>query len=706
MRDRNHEFANERGNLPLGGELKVTQAQVFERDSMEVEISRRRSEILLRATLDSIDDGVLVVSKSGHVSHYNAKFIKLWSIPAGLLDQRENQTLLECAATQLVDPAAFLGSFEEIDASQGSTHDLLHFKDGRIIERSFAPLDLVDDEPARMWLFRDVTASINAVDALRTSQELLSESQRAAQIGSWDLDLATGILVWSEECYRHFGYCPGEIQPSHALLLDRLVVAEDRALLEQHHAATLAAGALAQPLEFRIRRTDGSLRWLRVTGGVKCDAFGMPLRFLGTQQDITERKKNEEERLELERRLLHAQKLESLGLLAGGIAHDFNNLLSVILGNLDLARLEYGPDAQVHPYLSQAILAAQKATVLTHQMLAYSGRAHANRSTINLNAIVQDNALLLQTSASKLVSIDLALDQYLPPMVGNPAQIQQLIMNLMINAAEAIGDRSGTITLKSSRMDYDRQQLQSGRIEEPPAPGTFTCLDITDTGCGMDPTTVQRLFEPFFTTKARGRGLGMSAILGIVRSHRGTIFVDSTVGTGTTIRVLFPFAGEPPSVNSMPQWSGARGAESHAELPATRGFILVVDDEDAVRDVCARMLRKMSWRVLTAADGHQAIETFRTHAANITCVIVDLSMPDMNGVAACREIRKIKDDALVILSSGYTSEQPSVHHTIAEGFSGFIQKPYDVQALENEIHRVLSGAGISARTGAHSNTTR
>ena len=262
-------------------------------------------------------------------------------------------------------------------------------------------------------------------------------------------------------------------------------------------------------------------------------------------------------------------------------------------------------------------------------------------------------------------------------------------MNLITNASEAIGDRAGVITLATGVMDCGAEYLRKSRADEIPQPGRFVYVSVADTGCGMDSFTLQRLFDPFFTTKFMGRGLGMSAILGIVRGHKGAILVDSEVGRGSSIQVLFPVVEEAASAGIAEAPVLTSGESGAGKDPRAKGTILLVDDEEMVRLVCQRMLDHDGWRVLAAASGSEAIQVFRRSAPEVTCVLLDLSMPEMDGMAVFRELRAIRPDVKVILSSGYSSDQGEGHTLLEAGLDGFIQKPYTVDSFRRELVRVL-----------------
>ena len=405
-------------------------------------------------------------------------------------------------------------------------------------------------------------------------------------------------------------------------------------------------------------------------------------------RDITERKRAEEKEREMERRLLHTQKLESLGVLAGGIAHDFNNLLTAILGNMDLALDDLSPLSPARRSIEDAINATKRAETLTRQMLAYSGKGRFIVNDMDLSELVEENAHLLKAALSKSTILSLHLGRELPPISADAGQIQQVVMNLITNASESLGEQAGIVALSTGAMDCDDAYLNRSRTEDKPPAGRFVWLEVTDTGCGMDEETQQRIFDPFFTTKFTGRGLGMSAVLGIVRGHQGAITVESEVGKGTTIRVLFPVSKMAPVERGRKE-KAARGRIRDAGMPPLSCTVLVVDDEEMVRRPCAAMVEHAGYRALTAANGDKAVALFRDHADEIVCVILDLTMPGMDGVATFEALRAIKPDVKVILSSGY-NEQQATQRFSRQGLAGFIKKPYEMETLLAELGRVAA----------------
>jgi signal transduction histidine kinase len=398
-------------------------------------------------------------------------------------------------------------------------------------------------------------------------------------------------------------------------------------------------------------------------------------------RDITARKRAEEEQAKLREQMQEVQKLESLGVLAGGIAHDFNNLLMAILGNADLALFTLSPASPVRHNLEEIVRASQRAADLCRQMLAYSGKGRFVVGRYDLSEIVREMAQMLKISVSKKATLRYFFAPDLPPVEVDATQMRQVIMNLITNASEALGDQSGSISVYTGVMDCDRAYLADSYLDDKLPEGEYVYLEVADTGSGMDEETRRRIFDPFFTTKFTGRGLGLAAVLGIVRGHQGAIKVYSEVGRGTAFKVLLP-AREWVLGDREP-----RAAQSTQTLAGGR-TILLVDDDPEVRNVGSEMLERLGFRVLTAADGEEGLKVFQAYGGEIDCVILDLTMPEMGGEEVFRELRRLGSDARVILSSGY-NEQDVTQRFVGKGLAGFLQKPYTVATLQEVINRVL-----------------
>jgi len=389
-------------------------------------------------------------------------------------------------------------------------------------------------------------------------------------------------------------------------------------------------------------------------------------------RDLTEERKQSQE-------MEHTQRLESLGVLAGGIAHDFNNILTAIMGNAALAGRQMPDTSPVRPLLSRIEDASQRAADLCQQMLAYSGKGKFIVKPVELSMLVEDMTRLMEVSIQKNVVIKYHLAENLPTVEADEAQLQQVILNLITNANEAIGSNSGVISFATGVMHADSAYLEHTVSGEMLAEGRYVYIEVSDTGCGMDKETVQKMFDPFFTTKFTGRGLGMSAVLGIVRGHHGALQVYSEPGKGTTFKMLLPA-----SEQALP----AEQAVALADARNGNGVILIVDDEDTIREVASLMLEYSGFSVLTAKNGLEALEVYRSHQQDIVGVLMDMTMPKMDGKACFRELRHINPDVKVVLSSGY-NEQEATSQFAGQGLAGFIQKPYSQETLIDIMHKAI-----------------
>lgn len=397
-------------------------------------------------------------------------------------------------------------------------------------------------------------------------------------------------------------------------------------------------------------------------------------------RDVTESRRGERQRLELERKILEAQKLESLGVLAGGVAHDFNNLLVAIMGNAGLAQMELHTNpVAVAGYLKDVETAAMRAADLARQMLAYSGKGNFVLELIDLSVLVTEMMSLLGASMPRKVSLEYDLPAGLPKVHGDATQIRQVVMNLAINGAEAIGDSAGKVQVKAGRFTATQDHLAGMFPGGDAQPGDFVYLDVIDNGAGMDQTTLSRIFEPFFSTKFTGRGLGLAAVLGIVRTHGGALSVQSAPGHGTTFRMLLPVTRVPASMETPPA-----SPEASSTVP---GAVLVVDDEPAVRAVAQGMLRRLGIESICAASGEEALGALQRERERISLLLMDMTMPGIPGDAVARRIRDGGEAVPIVLMSGYTEADAAPH--LAPAVDGFLQKPFTLAELRGAIGEAL-----------------
>jgi PAS domain S-box-containing protein len=521
-----------------------------------------------------------------------------------------------------------------------------------------------------------------AEEALRSSEAFLSMTQRVGNVGSWQWDLRTNRVRWSECMFSLYGLSPDQFDGT--LSGATSTTHPDDVPAMQECIRKLVEESIGSPFEYRVIRQSGEIGYLWGLGEVIRDASGAATHVVGTVVDMTARKQAEAERQKLAMQIQQAQKLESLGVLAGGIAHDFNNILTGILGYADLALQELPAHAPARHLIGEAAKGARRAADLTNQLLAYSGKGRFVLSALNLNEVVKDMAQLLQVSIPKKCELRYNFMANLPAIEADPSQVRQIVMNLIINAAEAIGDRSGVIALTTGVMDCDQVCLTETYLHEGAPTGLYVYLEVADTGCGMSDETRARIFEPFFTSKFTGRGLGLAAVLGIVRGHHGLINVQSELGKGTTFKIAFPATSASASIEPSrsavgPTWRG-------------HGVILVVDDEESIRSLAKRMLERMGFAVVTANDGREALDIFRKQPNEIRLVLLDMTMPRLDGEETFRELCRIRGDIKAILSSGY-DEQSATSRFTGKGLTGFVQKPYTYEQLMTACRTALGNEG-------------
>ncbi len=384
-----------------------------------------------------------------------------------------------------------------------------------------------------------------------------------------------------------------------------------------------------------------------------------------------------EERVAIERRLLETQRLESLGLLAGGVAHDFNNLLVGIIGNTSLALSEIEPASPIRPYLQAIELAGQQASDLARQMLAYSGKGRFDARRIDLNDVVRDTISLTQRSIPRCVRVEIEVTRDPLVVLADVSQLRQVVMNLVLNAAEAIGDADGTVMITT------RRSILTGAESDPLPPGEYAAIEVRDTGCGMDDATARRIFEPFFSTKFTGRGLGLAAVSGILRRHGASIDVKSKKDHGSTFRVLVPVAAGATESNAP--------TSQASNLVAEKGAVLVIDDEEVVRNTTANIVRHCGLACIPAVDGAAGIEAFHSHRPHIRAVLLDLTMPGMNGVEVLSELRRLDPQVRVILMTGFDESDALLRfeESAIDGPAAFLGKPFRTEDLAEKLRQLI-----------------
>ena len=476
-------------------------------------------------------------------------------------------------------------------------------------------------------------------------------------------------MTWNAGAERLYGYSAAEAKGRPMSFL----LPPDRPDEESEILERIKRGERVEHFDTARLRSDGRRIDVSLTISPIRDEEGRVTGASHTARDITERKRFEE-------KLLQTAKLESLGVLAGGVAHDFNNLLVGILGNASLALEMLSPNNPARTMIQDILAASERASLLTRQLLAYAGKGRFVVEPISLSGLVREISNLIQTSIPRTVQLRLELQENLPTVEGDAGQLHQLVMNLVINGAEAIGaEQSGTLLVTTGVQDVDDAYLRTTFSTVEISPGRYVTLEVHDTGCGMDEGTIQRIFDPFFTTKFTGRGLGLAAVQGIVRGHRGALKVYSTPGRGTTFKVLLPCSDQ----------SQVKSADAPAEqLLMGTATILVIDDEPLVRRTTKSMLEHYGYTVVVAESGKEGVDLFNVLTDRVSLVLLDMTMPVMSGEEALRHLKTSQPDVKVILSSGF-NEVEAIQRFTGKGLAGFIQKPYSAAALAEKVRMVL-----------------
>ncbi|MCA9932932.1 MAG: PAS domain S-box protein [Anaerolineales bacterium] len=540
-------------------------------------------------------------------------------------------------------------------------------------EIALSPM-IKDDELLVLASIIDITERKQAEEKLSQQEEYLRILFEQTPIGIVTISMEGAITSANPRSLEIFGASvPKDLVGLNVFTFPRLAKTGISSMLAQ----SLSTGKMAEMESWYTTVWEKTV-YVLARGVPHFNKQGQQIGLILLVEDLTQRIKAEEG-------MRQAQKLESLGLLAGGIAHDFNNLLVAMLGQTSLSLAKMSLENSARPHIEKAITAAEQAARLTQQLLAYSGRGQFQIVTLNLNALIEENLHLFAATIPKHIHLRTKLNESLPMIQADIAQLQQLVMNLLINAAEAIGDQTGAITIVSDTQDVDvTSQKYWLYTVTPLIPGPYVTLEVHDDGPGMAPEILEKVFDPFFTTKEKGHGLGLAAVLGIVKGHKGGLTVYSEVGRGTTFKLLFPasLADEIP-----PQ------AKSPARSRKAKGLVLVIDDEVHVREAVTDILGLENIEVLATSDGKSGLALYQKHRAKIDLVLLDLSMPGWSGEQTMRELRQANPEVRIILSSGYNETEATQQFT-GKGLTGFLQKPYSARQLVEMVGLHLLAGGL------------
>lgn len=482
------------------------------------------------------------------------------------------------------------------------------------------------------------------------------------------------ILAVNEALAQLHGFKPEQLIGKKTVDLGLWRHPEDRARI----LAEIKEKGKVDGMEVELKSANGEFlnmlfysRWISING---------KRLLLSVSHNVTALRKTQEDKLKLEQQIMQAQKLESLGVMAGGIAHDFNNLLTSILGNTNLALSELSMVSGARSHMEEVEQAARRAAELCRQLLAYSGKGRFLIRPLSLNELVHEMGQMLSVTISQKAIVQYNLSPALPSVIADATQLRQVVMNLITNAAEAIDVPCGLISITTGTLLCEAKHLLGVIAGETLVPGRYVFMEVKDNGQGMDKETMTRIFDPFFTTKVTGRGLGLAAVLGIVQGHKGCLQVSSEKGKGTCFKILLP-AYDLPAETVVPVATPSLDWKGH-------GTLLIAEDDEAILKMSCRILESAGFKVLTAADGQEALTVFRRHQNEIRLVLLDMTMPRLDGEACLLELRRLNPTVKVIMTSGH-NEQEVINRFTGKGLTGFIQKPYTLKELLPKIREVL-----------------
>jgi two-component system cell cycle sensor histidine kinase/response regulator CckA len=639
----------------------------------------RDSEDRFRAIAENARDFIAELDSEGRFLFASPNSREIFGLDP---EEMLGRTIREASAIGVHpdDRDRFLGGYDRNVIGTGRGHILLRLRgaDGswRWFESTASSYHRSDGALRVVVVARDVSERVRAERELQESEARYRVVIEASRDLISEVDTEGRLVYASPTCKDVLGYEPQEVVGTTPFAL---VHPDDIERTVAVYLAGVESESAQTTSPYRVRHRDGSWRWLEGVGFPYRTSEG-ELHFVTVSRDVTERLKEERQRREFEQSLQQAQKLESLGVMAGGIAHDFNNLLTPILGGTTLALMELPPESPVRARLQMIQKAAHRAAALTNQMLAYTGKESLHFEPLNLSKLVEEMGRLVESAVSKKLEVRYELETGLPAVAGDSAQLSQVVMNLITNAAEAMDHDGGRITIRTGTVEADRATLAQVVPSADLAKGTYVFFEVSDTGCGMDEATRERIFDPFFTTKFTGRGLGLAAVLGIVRSHGGGIELDSVPELGTRFRVLLPRSDRSPRKRAEPS--------TDIESWRKRGTVLVVDDDEGVLDLTRQTLQRAGLEALAARDGREALTRFRERAGDVGLILLDRTMPGASGEEIFDQLRRCDPDVPIVLFSGYSQESMGEQFA-GRDLAGFLQKPFLPAALLRKVREIL-----------------
>jgi PAS domain S-box-containing protein len=643
-------------------------------DRSEAEITH--SEEKYRAILDNIEDGYFEVDIKGNFTFFNDSMCRMLGYSSSEMMGKNNRDYMDAVNAKKVYQA-FNRVYQTGQSAKGFDWETIK-KNG--VKRHFdASISLITDEAGNRIGFRgiarDITERKQAENSLRESEEKYRHLVNHAPAGIYEIDFKKGKFVnVNDVMCTYTGYTRGEMLSMNPL---ELLTEESQNRFLARMDKTLNGQAVPTAVEYNIRPKDGGDLWV-ILNVSYIHENGKPKGATVVVHDITERKKAEEERKELEAQLRQAQKMEAIGTLAGGIAHDFNNLLSVIIGYTELLMMNGAGGAEARQNLNEIFKASKHARDMVKQILAFSRQGKQERKPIQVGHIAKEALKLLRASLPATIVIKEHIEKDTGIVEADPTQIHQVPMNLCTNAAHAINENDGILEISLNNIELSRQDAE---MDLELKPGPYLKLSVSDSGHGIRPEALDKIFDPYYTTKEKGEGtgLGLAVVQGIVKSHNGAVTVESTIGTGSTFHVYLPTINRETTTE-----------ENDAKpLPMGNERILFIDDEQPLAEIGKQMLKRLGYTVSTRTSSIEALELFKAQPHRFDLVITDIVMPNMTGDILAEKLMEVRSDIPVILCTGY-SRQFTKTQTKEMGIQSLLMKPFVMQDLAHAVRQALT----------------
>ena len=633
----------------------------------------REGEIVLRTILESTADGILAVDSHNRVMHANTRFATMWGIPQDSLLEGDAGQLYEFMIEQLAEPETLLACVQDTQVNQSEQRGVLLFDDGRVFERFSCPLIFDDTIEGRVCSYRDIT---DRTLGERERTLLLSAIEQAEE--TIVITDAEGEIEYVNPAFEKVtGFSKDEVVGHNPRLLDSHY--HDRSFFSDLWT-TINSGSTWRGRIVNRHKDGSEFTEDCIISPIRHDD-GHIAHFIAVKRDVSHE-------IELEGQLRQAQKMEAVGQLAAGVAHDFNNLLQVIDGHVDLLLMTLDPNDPAREDMETVREATSRAANLTRQLLAFSRQQWIQPIDLNLNQLITDLMKLLRRVIGANIDLQLIPAQNLGLIHADPGQIEQILVNLCINARDAMPE-GGKLIIETENIICPGTGIPDGLVDL--KSGAYACLTVTDSGNGIDATTLDHIFEPFFTTKevGHGTGLGLATVYGIVQQHQGMIHVESEPGTGSTFKIFIPIV-------QSEQSESLGEADDHHAKPEGNETILIAEDEERVRNLTRRILELHGYRVLTASDGEEALKVFKDHSQEIQLALLDIVMPKMGGHAVVAKLHELSPGLPIFLTTGYSSISISSDFTPAENVH-LLRKPYHTSELLKEIRKVLDDHQLPPR---------